>query len=216
MAPLAEALRPYTPTFSPNLLGHGGRPVPDRLSTRDLVDDLVAWLDREGIERTFVAGYSYGGMLALRLARDYPHRVLGVCALAAKHVFDAKTVEHWTYLASPERYEKPGNPRKAELQRIHAPQDWTALSKTMSRHYAELGREPPLSDGDLGSIVAPVLVISSNRDHVVPWEESLALAKLLRHSEIAMFYGVAHPLTAVPLHPVARIIGTWMEKVRSA
>ena len=29
-----------------------------------------------------------------------------------------------------------------------------------------------------------------------------------------MFYGLGHPLTAVALHPVARIIATWMEKVR--
>jgi 3-oxoadipate enol-lactonase len=216
MAPLAEALRPYTPTFSPNLIGHGGRPVPDRFSIRDFVDDIVACLDREGIERTFVTGYSYGGMLALRLARDYPQRVLGACALAAKYVFDAKTVEHWTYLASLERYDKPGNPRKAELERIHAPQDWTALSKAMSRHYVDLGRDPPLGDDDLKSIDPPVLVISSNRDHVVPWEESLALAKLIPHSEVAMFYGVAHPITAVPLQPVARIIAAWMEKVRTA
>lgn len=74
----------------------------------------------------------------------------------------------------------------------------------------------PLADADLRSIEAPVLVVSSNRDQIVPWEESLALAKLIPRSEVAMFYGAAHPLAVVPVLPVARVIAGWMEKVRKA
>lgn len=213
MAPLAEALRPYTETRSPNLLGHGGRPIPESFSVAEFVRDIVEYLDREAIERTFVTGYSSGGLLALYLARHYPQRVRGVCTLATKYVFDAKTVEHWTHLASPERYARPGNPRTPEMARIHAPQDWTRVPATNSRYYESLGRDPPLKDEDLRAIEAPVLVVSSNRDQIVPWEESVALAKLLPRSELAMFYGPAHPLAVVPVLPVARVIATWMEKV---
>jgi pimeloyl-ACP methyl ester carboxylesterase len=216
LAPLAEALRPFTSTHAPNLVGHGGRPIPERFSIGDFARDLVEYLDREGIERTFVTGYSSGGLVGLHLARHYPQRVLGVCAIATKYVFDAKTVAQWTYLASMERYNKPGDKRRPELERIHAPQDWSLVSKTNSRLYEDYGHEAPLSDADLQAIKAPVLLVSSNRDQIVPWDETLALAKLLAHSEVVMFYGPAHPIAVVPLAPVARAIATWMEKVRKA
>ncbi len=60
MAPLAAALRPYTSTTAPNLVGHGGRPVPESFSVEGFVSDIVAYVDREEIERTFVTGMFYG------------------------------------------------------------------------------------------------------------------------------------------------------------
>lgn len=213
MAPLADALRPYMQTTSPNLIGHGGRPIPESLSVPDFARDVLEQLDRQGIERTFITGYSTGGIIGLYLARHYPERVQGVCALATKYVFDAKTVQHWTHIVHPDRLGKPGSPRKAVLERIQAPNDWTVLAMTNYRFYESLGRAPPLSDADMRAIEAPVLVVSSNRDQIVPWEESVALAKLIPRSELAMFYGPGHPLAAVPVLPVARVIATWTQKV---
>jgi pimeloyl-ACP methyl ester carboxylesterase len=115
-----------------------------------------------------------------------------------------------------ERYDKPGDKRRPELERIHAPQDWSLVSKTNSRLYQDYGREPPLSDADLQAIDAPVLLVSSNRDQIVPWDETLALAKLIPHTEVVMFYGPAHPIAVVPLDPVGRAIAAWMEKARHA
>ncbi len=97
----------------------------------DLADDLVAWMDAERIESDVVGGFSFGGALALYLARHHPDRVRGVVALAAKHVFDAATLEHWTHLVTHERLARlqfPWGPRTAELSRIHAPNTWQAVA----------------------------------------------------------------------------------------
>ena len=56
--------------------GHGRSPVPTGpYSVDDLVDDVVALLDRLGAARASVVGLSLGGMTALRLAAREPHRV---------------------------------------------------------------------------------------------------------------------------------------------
>ena len=56
--------------------GHGLSPVPaGPYALDDLVDDVVALLDRLGVERAHVVGLSLGGMTAMRLAAREPHRV---------------------------------------------------------------------------------------------------------------------------------------------
>lgn len=56
--------------------GHGRSPVPEGpYSIDDLVDDVVALLDRLGVQRAHFAGLSLGGMTGLRLAAREPDRV---------------------------------------------------------------------------------------------------------------------------------------------
>jgi pimeloyl-ACP methyl ester carboxylesterase len=215
MAPLAEALAPYGGVRAPDLPGHGGRALPERFSLADQAADLAAWIDREALEKPVVVGYSLGGYLALYFARHYPKLVAGACALATKHVFDEGTIQRWVYLAQPERLDREGNSRGAELALAHAPQDWKEVTRRTARLFEDLGREAPLSDADFAAIEAPVMIVSANRDQIVPWDETLALGQRIPGSHVAMFYGIAHPLRVIPVGPVARAIGTWIEKVRS-
>ena len=210
LEPLAAALRPFGEVRAPNLPGHGGREMPAAFSVRGSAEDVVAGLDRDGIARAWMVGYSLGGYLALYLARHFPERVLGACALATKFRFDAETVARWTYLAQPERLRRPGNPRAAELDRAHAPRDWAPITLANARLFEALGRAPELSDADLGSIARPVLLANANRDQLVPWSETVEVAGRIPGARLVMFYGLAHPLARVPVHPVGRAIGQWM------
>jgi 2-succinyl-6-hydroxy-2,4-cyclohexadiene-1-carboxylate synthase len=61
-----------------DIIGHGGSSAPDhaeRYRIERAVEDLCTVLDRLGIERTAVLGYSMGGRVALHLARAQPDRV---------------------------------------------------------------------------------------------------------------------------------------------
>ena len=56
--------------------GHGDSPVPDGpYAIDDLADDLIAVLDRFGIQRAHLVGLSLGGMTAMRVASRNPERV---------------------------------------------------------------------------------------------------------------------------------------------
>ena len=209
--PLAAAFRHYVAVRTPNLIGHGGRPVPERLTIDAMARDLLEQCDREAIGRTFVTGYSLGAYIALYLARHFPGRVLGACALAPKVVFDARTVEHWTHLADPDRLRRNG--RSLIHEKNHAPQDWVEVARVNSELFVSLGRDPPLAEPDFAAIRVPVMIVSSDRDALVPWDEARALAKAIPGSHLAMFYGAAHPLAAVPVNPVARTIAGWMDSL---
>jgi 3-oxoadipate enol-lactonase len=64
--------------------GHGDSPTPPGPWTLDdLVDDVVALLDRLGVPRAHVAGISLGGMTAMRLAAREPARVDRIAVLCS-------------------------------------------------------------------------------------------------------------------------------------
>jgi pimeloyl-ACP methyl ester carboxylesterase len=213
LKPLVDAMAPFTPVRTPDWQGHAGRPIPARITIRSLADDLVAWMDREGIEREVVGGYSLGGTVALVAARHYPQRVSGVVALATKHRFDAPTIERWKYLASHERVARvrySWGTRVDELTKLHAPNGWKDVLDANVRLFDTLLAEPPLPAEDLRAIEAPVIVVSSNFDPLVPWDETLALGRALRRPHVAMFHGAAHPLRSIPLMAIARTIDQWM------
>lgn len=211
--PLAQALRPYGPVRVPDLLGHGGRPVPDRLSLSAVAQDVIDYLDSRQIARAYFVGYSMGGLIALYLAKHFPDRVCGVCTLATKHVMDEKTVQGLVELADPARPKRP-EARKVQLARIHYPQAWEVVLGATQRWIADIGATQPMGEAALRTITVPTLVISGDQDQIVPAAETIALANLLR-SRPMLFPGQAHPVTQVPLQAVAREIATWIQSLEA-
>lgn len=62
--------------------GHGQSPVPEGpYSIDDLADDLIALLDRLGVERAHLVGLSLGGMTVMRVAGRNPERVQRIALL---------------------------------------------------------------------------------------------------------------------------------------
>lgn len=61
--------------IAPDLRGHGRSPYEPPWTADRHVEDVLAMLDVEGVERTDVVGHSFGGMIALHLARTAPERV---------------------------------------------------------------------------------------------------------------------------------------------
>jgi 2-succinyl-6-hydroxy-2,4-cyclohexadiene-1-carboxylate synthase len=76
-APFADEWSGFT-TIAVDIVGHGQSDSPrdpDRYRMERCVEDLVAVLDRFGVERTAVVGYSMGGRAALHLALFAPARL---------------------------------------------------------------------------------------------------------------------------------------------
>ena len=102
---LAETELPGVRVLAPDLRGHGHSPWDPPWGVEQHLDDLIGTLDAEGVERTVVAGHSFGGLLALHLSARAPERVRGVVLLdpavalpprrAASQAEEARRDEGW-------------------------------------------------------------------------------------------------------------------------
>ena len=209
MKPLVDELERYVDVRAINLPGHGGRPIPPRMSIPQLADDVLAQIGQGDGTPTFVFGYSAGALVALRLARLFPERFAGVSTLAAKYVFDKTTIAHWSYAASKERLNKPEINRGPVLAERHAPQDWTVLSDVICEMFEDWEVHPPVTVDELRSIAQPALMFCSDKDQLVSVEEARALGALVPTSRVVFFRGQSHPLEVVPVAPIAKAIGDW-------
>ena len=70
--------------FAPNLPGHGGAPLPGSSFT---MADVVAWLDNEldraGMDRCVLVGYSMGGRIAMHYALAHSDRCVRLVSISA-------------------------------------------------------------------------------------------------------------------------------------
>jgi len=79
----AEFLAPRFRTLAPDLRGYGRSGGRQPFAMEDHLTDLEALLDREGIERCLLLGWSLGGILALELALRQPERYSGLILIAS-------------------------------------------------------------------------------------------------------------------------------------
>jgi pimeloyl-ACP methyl ester carboxylesterase len=61
--------------FALDLRNHGHSPHLAEMSFDVMVEDVIAWMDAQGIARTTLMGHSMGGKVAMLLACRYPERV---------------------------------------------------------------------------------------------------------------------------------------------
>jgi 3-oxoadipate enol-lactonase len=183
--------------------GHGTSPAPAgpyRLD--DLVDDLVALLDRVGAERAHVAGLSLGGMTALRLAAREPQRVHRLAVLCSS----AKT-EPQGFLdrAAAARAEGTASFAPAVVSRWLTPSHAAAHPDLVARleamvagaddegyaACAEVVGGVDLRE-DLGRITAPTLVVSGAEDPALPPAHQEAIAAGVTGAELLSVSPGAH------------------------
>ena len=183
--------------------GHGSSPVPDGpCSLDDLVDDLVALLDRVGARRAHVAGVSLGGMTALRLAAREPDRVHRIAVLCSS----ART-QPQTFLdrAAAARAEGTASFAPAVVQRWLTPgfaaghRDLVArlegmVAGTPDEGYAACAEVVARVDllADLGRISAPTLVVSGAEDTALPPEHQRVIADGVPGAQLLSLSPAAH------------------------
>lgn len=67
--------------LAPDLRNHGRSPHLDQMDYATMAKDVIALMDRYGIERAPVIGHSMGGKVAMQVALTYPERVEKLVAI---------------------------------------------------------------------------------------------------------------------------------------
>ena len=160
--------------------GHAGAPVPAGPYTiADLGGDVVALLDRLGVERAHVVGLSLGGMTGMWLAANAPERVDRLVAMCTSAML---AEEHdWPARAKLVREQGTGAVAQASIERWFTPGFVAANPDTVARLRATLADTPPegyagccdaIAGMDLldaiESVAAPTLVIAGRQDPATP------------------------------------------------
>jgi 3-oxoadipate enol-lactonase len=172
----------------------------------DLGSDLLALLDRLGIERASLCGLSIGGMISMWVAAHAPERVerLVLCSTSAR----LGPPETWHERAATVRAEGMAAVADAVLGRWFTPGFAAAHPDVIERIRGVLSATPPEGYAgcceaiaemdltpDLPSISAPTLVIAGEQDPSTPPEHGRRIADLIPGARLEVISPAAHLAT---------------------
>lgn len=194
--------------IAPDLRGFGESEAPEGPYSMSLfADDIIALLDRLGIDRAVIGGMSMGGYVLLNLLDRYPERLSAACFLTTRCGVDDETVKAGR-LALLERVKRDGIRTLTELftstlfagrtaERspglIRDMRRWmlsTDLRGLEGALHAMLDRQDytPL----LGKFELPCLVLGAEDDRAVRPEDTRVLVEGLPNAELCMIPGAGH------------------------
>jgi pimeloyl-ACP methyl ester carboxylesterase len=167
--------------------GHGRSSRDNRPFTYELMaSDVVAVMDRLGVRKAAVVGWSDGAIIGLVMALRHPERLTKVFAFAAN--MDPSGV-------------KPDVERNPTFARFEAraARDYAALSPT-PRGYADFAKaiarmwatEPNYTAADLARIRTPVAIADGDHDEAIKREHTEYLARAIPGAKLVILPGASH------------------------
>lgn len=187
--------------------GHGRSTRDARPFTYELMaSDVLAVMDRLGLKKPAIVGWSDGACTGLVLARQTPARVAGVFFFACNmdpsgtlpfeptpvidRCFARHTRDHAELSPTPDSF-----------------QEFAEAVGQMQR------TEPNYSARDLADIQVPVAIVQSEHDEFIRLEHARYLARSIPGAELVMLPGVSHfaPLQRPQLFNAA--VGAFLDKI---
>jgi 3-oxoadipate enol-lactonase len=204
--------------------GQGGSPQPHGPYTiADLGNDVLALLDRLGLECVSYAGVSLGGMVGLWLAANAPTRIERlVCICSSAHLPPASA---WAARAASVR-EAASVATVADvvLERWFTAEYARAHADVVAAVREMLERSPPEGyaacceaigaldlRGELARITAPTLVIAAAADPATPPEHSRLIAAAIPGARLVVLERGAHLAAIECADEVAALIESHLE-----
>ncbi|MBK1785867.1 alpha/beta fold hydrolase [Prauserella cavernicola] len=212
-----EPLAARTRLITPDQRGLGRTPLPDsdrEPSLDDAARDVLALLDRLGLERVILGGCSMGGYVSLAVLRAAPERVGGLVLVDTKATADTDEARA-NRLAVAERAETEGTSGwladamlpnlLAEQTRSDKPEVGATVRELIQAQPPEgvawaqraMATRPDSTDA-LREADVPTLVVVGEHDALTPPAAARELAEDARQSTLAVLPGVGHltPLEA--------------------
>jgi pimeloyl-ACP methyl ester carboxylesterase len=232
-----EFLEGLARTFRVITLDNRGTGLSDRpdapVSIARMADDAVAVLDALGIDRAHVLGISMGGMIAQEVALHHPERVIGLvlgCTNCGAPVSVAASQETIALLVIPEGMD----PREAGRRGWAA--GYTPEFIAANQHVLEgmlnrtLANPTPIATRNhqmaairawssherLHQIAIPTLIITGDRDILVPSENSRILHERIAGSRLHIIPDAAHVFPSSHPEESVRTVTEFLQAVSTA
>ena len=203
---LARSLSSSHRVIAVDARGHGASPVPPRpYALEDLADDVVALLDRLGIDRADCVGLSMGGMVGQALALRHPSRLGRLVIACSTSSYGPEGPANWQ--ARIQAVERGGLEAIRDMVSARYFSDAFRAAhpdvvKVVMDHFVKTPREGYLGccdaiarldyAKDLARIAAPTLVIAGELDAGTPPAMSEAIARGIPGARLTVLPGAAH------------------------
>lgn len=162
--------KPYISAFSNHyrviawdMRGHGRSTSPDTSKVfrhATAAQDLLAFIDKLGLQRVKAIGHSSGGIIILYAATQAPDRFEAIVPMSAQLYYSAQTREAIRINARPEiQYER------LEFEKRHGPLKGRLIARQFY-HFVELYGDPAITPDQLETITARSLIIHGDNDFV--------------------------------------------------
>jgi pimeloyl-ACP methyl ester carboxylesterase len=169
---LAKTHKVYALEFQ----GHGRTTDIDRpITYPNLADDVAAFMDKVGIKKADIFGYSMGAGAGLQLAIRHPEKVNKLVAASVAYDAEGWQPEFRAFIPQMTVEMIVGMPFAADYRKLAAnPDGFPVLVKKL----IALEHEPMAWEVDVKTLKAPVLIIAGDAD-VATLEHTVALFRLL-------------------------------------
>lgn len=195
---LQEKLAGSFLVHSLNFSGHGGFGVSNEAFSIELfASEVIAFLDKKGIESIHIFGYSMGGYVAMYLAKHHRERIKRLITLATKFNWNETIAAQEIKMLNAARIEEKLPDFAAALQKRHAPGNWKTVLEKTAVMLTEMGKDNPLKATDYPAVENPVLLMLGDRDKMVTLDETVEVYKKLPKGQLAILPNTAHPIEMV-------------------
>jgi pimeloyl-ACP methyl ester carboxylesterase len=199
---LLQVVPPTLRVFAMDQRGHGDADKPaDGYALVNFADDVEAFMDAVGLQSAVLLGSSSGGYVAQQVAVQVPHRVDGLVLVGAPRSLQGRPA----FADEVDRLTDPVDPSWVEesltwFPRYHDVPDWYIKDRIrdglrVPAHvwmagFAGLTAAAPPSES--GTITAPTLIISGERDELLPLQDGYLLAAAIPGSRLIVYDDTGH------------------------
>ena len=203
MKPLLKIFTGAKKVFAIDILGHGEKGANVDFSFQAFAEDIVLFLEKEGIQEISIFGHSMGGYLALYLARHYPERVIRVITYGTKFEWNPKVSQIQIDAIEPEILIKKSPAFVEILKKRHSANNWETVVKKSRQLLKAIGENQPLSDVDFSMIGQPTDILLGSLDRLVTKYESIKVAQLLHRGKVSVLQCMGHSLHSININQLA-------------
>ena len=180
-----------------NFEGHGGRASNEDFSMQLFTENVVSYLDEQGIQKINIFGYSMGGYVGLNTALTYPDRIGKIVTLGTKFNWSKAAAEKEVKMLNPDKIKEKVPKFADKLKAEHHPLDWELLMHKTAKMMLALSEGGSLEEEELKSLSQEVILGVGGQDKMVTVEESEHISKLIPGGQFKLIEGFPHPIDRI-------------------
>ena len=200
LKPIVDQLNLNQPVHLLNFEGHGSEIIPDRpFRIEHFAENVLDYMEEEGIEKTDLFGYSMGGFVALYLSKIKPERVGKIATLGTILEWNKEIAENEAAFLIPNKI-KEKVPKFAKFLSEQHPNGWESVVNKTREALLNLGEHPVIAADEWKELEHPVRIHVGDRDQTADPIKSIQVCSKLKRGELVVLPNSYHPVEKTDFH----------------